>query len=299
MHSFTKIILIILLFCLLISAGWNFNFRVLLADYYYQRVVSTSDWPQILNFYNKIFYYQPLELYYQQTFASDLKWNSQFYQNNKFKIKIIGLAIDRINQISINERFLGTKERLVELYALKASLTQNKSDFLKAESEVEQLVAIFPQVARLYDIWCQLKIYQSDWSGAKQKCEQALSLYPPLNHPQMNPEHRDMIKAEMKLVYEKLGDIYVSLKNYEMAEDFYIQTLKIFPLSQPYLWKKIGDTYYLRGDIDGAIKRNYHGHILMPNDSFWFKTLSSLYRAKGDIIQADFWSSFLMDSISK
>jgi len=290
MHPFTKILLIILLAILCISAIWHFNVKIFLADYYYQQVRLTKQWPEILNFYKNVFFLQPREPFYHQKFAIDLKWGLQFYQNKEFKIQILDLAIDQMQRIKEKDRSFGTKIYIARLTALKASITKDSEDFLIAEQAVKKASQMSPKIARTYIEWCQLKIYEENWNQAREMCQKAFYLYPAIDHPQMNMEHRSLVVAEMSEVYEKLGEIYLALGNYEKAELMYQQVLKFNPLTRADLWKKLGDIYYLQNDLETAIERNFHGYILKPNDSFWSLTLSLLYQEKGEMEKTLTWA---------
>ncbi len=289
MHPIIKILLIILLAVLFISAAWYFNLRIFLADYYYRQVLLTEAWPEILNLYQKIFFLQPFEPFYHQRFASDLKWGLKFYQSQEIKIKILDLAIDQMSDIPERYRSFGTKIYLAQLHASKAGLTQAEQDFLIAEQSIERAAEMSPQMAKVYNDWCQLKVYQADWLAAQEMCKKAFYLYPDLDHPQMVQSHRVLVMAELSQVYGKLGQTYIALENYQKAESIYLQILKFFPLRRADIWKKLGDVYYLQGDLNTAIERNFHGYILRPRDSFWSLTLGLLYQEKGDIEQASFW----------
>jgi len=285
----SKIVLIFVLFFILVFSFWHFNARILLADYYYKQIRLTNQWPEILNLYKKVFSLQSREPFYHQRFANDLKWGLKFYQNKESKIQIIDLAIKQLQTILEKDRSFSTKIYLARLTALKANLTQVSEDFLIAEQVIEKASQMSPKSARVYNEWCQLKIYKKDWNKARERCQKAFYLYPPIDHPQMNMEHRNLVVAEMSEVYEKLGEIYLALENYEKAESMYRQILKFYPLTRTDLWKKLGDIYYLQNDLETAIERNFHGYTLNPNDSFWSLTLGLLYQENGDLEKALVW----------
>jgi len=289
LNRISKIILIFVFFFILIFSLWNFNVKIFLADYYYQQTRLTSQWPEILDSYKKVFLLQPREAFYHQKFANNLKWGLKFYQNKESKIQIIDLAINQLQTILEEEKSFSTKIYLARLAGLKAEATQKQEDFLIAGQMIEKAKEMSPKVARVYNEWCQIKIYEKEWEQAREMCKKAFSLYPPINHPQMNQSHRNLVVAEMSEVYEKLGEIYLALENYEKAESMYRQILKFYPLTRTDLWKKLGDIYYLQNDLDTAIERNFHGYILKPNDSFWSLTLGLLYQEKGDLEKAYSW----------
>lgn len=287
MSSFVKILITLLLAVLLVSAIWFFSLRVFLADYYYSRTLLTEDWPEVLGLYEKVFFLQPDEPFYRQKFALDLDWGLRFYKDEESKIKIIDLAVGQMDRI--REKSFDARIYLARLLSQKAGLTKKEIDFSKAEQAFEKAKQSSPQMARVYTEWCQLKIYEEKWEEAKESCRQAFYLYPPLDHPQMNADHRLLVMLEMSALYERLGEIYADLKDYSKAELMYLQVLKFFPLDRPDIWKKIGDTHYLRGDLEKTIEKNFHGYTLKPDDSFWSLTLALLYQEKGDLEKARFW----------
>jgi len=176
------------------------------------------------------------------------------------------------------------------MYSEKANLTQKKEDFKKAETAFQKLVAISPKMARIYNNWCQLKIYEKEWEKAKKMCQKAWYLYPSIYNKEMNEQHRTAVILEMSEVYEKLGEIYKNLNNYKKAEEMYKQVLKFSPKRKSYLYKKIADLYFLKGDLDKAIDYNQHGFALNQNDSVWPFSIALLYQIKGDLKMAKFYA---------
>ncbi len=295
MSSFTKIVIIILFVILFALVFWQFNAKIVLADYYFRQAISYrkgNAWEETLVNYEKVLKYQPFEPYYQKRFALDLMWGLDFYQSDESKIRILDLAIERMKKIPERDQTFEVKAYLARIYSLMANLTQNENDFLLAEEEISRVAQISPQMAGVYNDWCQIKIDRGKWSEALERCNQALLLYPNLADSRINEIHRQAVMAEMSQVYEKLGHIYRELGDYQKAEQMYVQVLKFFPLDKPYLWKKIGDLYYLQRDIDVAIAKNFHGYTLNPKDPAWSQALYLLYLEKGDTEAAARWFSF-------
>ncbi|MDA2922933.1 hypothetical protein MYX07_06750 [Patescibacteria group bacterium AH-259-L07] len=292
MHLITKIILILLLTMFLILV-FQHNIDVFLADYYFRqaRIAGLNNtWPAVLEKYKKVLWYQPFEQFYQRQFVLDLLWGARVLAEDKqTKIDLLNVAIEQMNKIPEKDRIFETNVYLARILSFKASLTQLEADFKQAEEAMTYIAQLSPNMARVYNEWCQLKIYKQVWDEAEERCERALLLYPDLNHPKMNKVHQKLVMAEMNEVYEKLGDIFRFRADYQEAEEMYIQSLKLMPLGRPAVWKKIGDLYYLQGDIDTAIEKNLHGYSLNPKDSAWSRALMALYIEKGDVESAKIW----------
>jgi len=275
-NIFKIILFFLMLFCL-----WHFSLRILVADYYYQKVLKTEDWPTVLNNYKKVFLLNSEEPFYHQKFSKDLKWGLKFYQSQESKLKILDLAIKQMERVEEKERSFNVKVYLAQLYLEKFGLTQQNIDFDQAKNALSNAQSMSPLIAKIYLEFCQLYIYQKDYFQAEENCQKALSLIPPLNYPRLTAYHKKLIEAEMAQAYEKLATIYLENKNYQEAEKMYLQILRYFPFQRVDLWKKIGDLYYLQGDLEQAIARNLHGHILQPNSDFWKLNLSLLYQEWG------------------
>jgi len=288
MRLFIKIILIILLVALLSVALWFFCLRVFLADAYFRKAMqyrNGNSWPEVLTHYNKVLYYQPYESFYQQSFAIDLENGLDFYKNQEAKVQIINLAIERVEKIFKKDVDFKIRRSLARIYTTKANLTQKKEDFLLSEKLFIDLTQISPKMASIYKDWCQLKIEQKDWQTALEICRKAFYLYPEImtETPRVR---QDAIKAEMSEVYEKFGQIYFNLENWDKSEQMYVQALKLFPIGRPNIWKKVADIYYKQGDLDTAIQKNLHGMALSPKDAAWPLAIGLLYEQKGDTVEA-------------
>jgi len=297
MRLFVKVILIVLLIALLAISVWFFCFRIFLADAHFRKAMQYQNkehWAEGLMHYNKVLSYQSYESFYQGSFAVDLKNSLDFYKNKDAKIKIINLAIESINKISSKDIDFKIKKKLAQIYTAKANLTQKEEDFLLSEELFDDLAQISPQMASIYKDWCQLKIEQKDWQTALEICRKAFYLYPEIDSQTPSPRQSE-IRAEMSEVYEKFGQIYFNLENWDKSEQMYIQALRLVPLGRPNVWKKIADIYYKQGDLDTAIQRNSHGMILSPQDSAWPLAIGLLYEEKGDIVKAQKYFKKVLD----
>lgn len=294
MRQILKIIIIVLLFIIFIIV-LRHNINVFLSDYYFRqaRLAGLNNtWPTVLEKYKKVLWYQPFEQFYQRQFVIDLLWGARdFAEDKNIKIQLLDLAIEQMNKIPQHDRIFETNVYLARILSFKASLTQFETDFKQAEEAMAYIVQLSPNMARVYNERCQLKIYKAEWGQAEEMCSRALSFYPDLNHPQLkiNKNHQTLVKQEMNEVYEKLGDIFRFRADYHKAEEMYMQSLKLMPLGRPATWKKIGDLYYLQGDIDTAIEKNLHGYSLGPDDPAWSRALMALYIEKGDVETAKIW----------
>jgi tetratricopeptide (TPR) repeat protein len=71
------------------------------------------------------------------------------------------------------------------------------------------------------------------------------------------------------------------LNNYEQAEIYYQRAYR-YNIQDYTLLKNIANTYYLRGNINEAIKYNERGYMRAPKDYNWLMGLAILYIEKKD-----------------
>ncbi len=97
----------------------------------------------------------------------------------------------------------------------------------------------------------------------------------------INPRHKKVAESYRYMMYTDLGRAYVSQGNYATAEKFFKAAYRNM-IEDYSLLKKIADTFYLRGDLETAIRYVAHGSVLSPYDYNWPLALATLYFETGD-----------------
>ncbi|MCX6741194.1 MAG: O-antigen ligase family protein, partial [Candidatus Parcubacteria bacterium] len=261
-----------------------FSLRVFLADLYCHQAFIQFNGQQLekgLDNFARVFALQPEQPVYSEALAASLNNFINDQTPVATKARLVDLAISTLNDINPAIHSLFARLYLARFYGLKAELSQKPEDFKKAEQVFVDLSNWSPQMAIIYDNWCQLKIYEQNWPEALTKCNKALSLYPDLKDPNLNETFRQEIISEMITVYDKLGQVYLAQHNNEQALNTYWTVLRLAP-SQHQYYKKIADVYYLRYDFDSAIKYNLKGYTLDPKNYRWPWGIALLYYEKGD-----------------
>jgi len=294
--TFNKIILLIILELLTILFIWQTAGRLVQADIYYKKVIVSkikNDWPKILNNYQKVFLYASDEIFYQTKFAEDLFQGIDFYQDKEKKITILNNSIERLERANEGSEIFQITLDLARVYTLKAGLTREKKDFEKANELFKHLKELSPGFPHFYKDWIQLKIFSASggekWQEAEDLCFKALNLYPDIDDPRLNQEHKKQLAEKRAEIYEQLGKIYFSEKKYSQAKENYQQALRLTPQTRINLHKKLADIYYLEGDLEKAIRENIHGYFLNPKDPVWSYSISFLYHEKEDQKKAIDW----------
>jgi O-antigen ligase/tetratricopeptide (TPR) repeat protein len=266
---------------------WYVNIRLVVADWHFretQLIVNRQDWSKVIRGYELALKYNPEEPYYRRELASDLLNYVAKAQNKKDKIKILDFAYDSINEIPFAGKdftTLARRARVLTFYGLYV----DEKHFQGAEENYKGLSELSPQMARVYIDWAEMYLMKKDFSKARNLYYQAISLYPDINHPYMNQEHRYFVAKEMAVAYKGLGQAQLNLGHYGQAIEAFSKVIKLKP-RDVVIHKFIADTYYLRGDLDKALEENLRGLMLNPKDSQWHFGAAILYKEKGDLEQA-------------
>jgi O-antigen ligase len=111
------------------------------------------------------------------------------------------------------------------------------------------------------------------------------SQLPDVYSDKINGRHKKAAQSYRYMMYTDLGRAYLSKGEYARAENFFRAAYANMIVDYSLL-KKIADTYYLRGDLDTALRYVAHGSVLSPKDYNWQVALASLYFEKGDYAAA-------------
>jgi putative inorganic carbon (HCO3(-)) transporter len=286
-----KIILSFLIILLTLFFIYWFNLRLYLASHFLLKATIEKlkgNFPLMVKYHQITIKFQPDNPYFLQQFAFNLLQTAPYQKNEEESLKFLNLGIEQIEKIQKKERQVEALNWLAWLLTEKANLTQNEKDFQKAEEAYQELIEFVPNAALSYVNLCGLKIIENQLNEAIKICQRAISLYPNLNHPLLNQEHKEKIISELISVYYKLALIYFKMKDYQMALDYYKKILKLDP-NQKSVWINIAQIYYLQKDLENAIDKLNHAYIRNPFDPSLPLLLSNLYKEKNDFEKANFW----------
>jgi len=285
--TITKIfyISVLSLFCI-----WQVisNFRILKADYYFNKVyiaLTDKEYGSALVLSEdirnlKINY--PQQNYYDNFLANNL---SDIYNN------ISELATQKLVKNELERVYPALGNSYKDLL-LKAKIATTLGDRNLASNHFQLLKTITPYWPNLYLEEAMFFFRISNFDSAKKAYFDAEACLPDLDNPtlleRINFEHETQIRFSRYLIYRNLGDIYFQEKEYKSAEHYYSKAYNNYLIDYS-LFKKIADTYYLRGDLKTAILFNERGAIRNPLDYNWTMALAELYRESGELEKAKFY----------
>lgn len=154
-----------------------------------------------------------------------------------------------------------------------------------AEGDYKNLIEISPFITTTYEDLGRMKLWQRDYEAAMADFNKAAAIFPALDNPFLNNEHKEEIKSEEVHLFEMMGLAAGYQEDWDKALDYYRQALEFNP-SYLRLYKEIADVYYKKGDLDKAIFYNKRGYMLNPEDVAWPQAIALLYREGGDKARA-------------
>lgn len=161
----------------------------------------------------------------------------------------------------------------------------DKTYYEKADKIFNGLIVDFPYLTAAYEELGKQRMMQEDYGGVIDIYKGALEILPSMDHPYLNDQHRAQIALIAVRLYENIGQSYLKIKNYDLANVYYKKALSLDPYRAT-SYKGLADIYYLQGQLDQAIVLNKRGLILNPADYHWPLALSLLYRDKKDLTKA-------------
>ena len=267
-----------LLTFLIISGGIYYEFRVLIADYYFNKLYYVLADRQYLTAF-------VLADYANQ--ASPNPVNKQYYARflgdklSDFFPEIEELLVKKVAQRKLQEVNNRLEARGYENIYVKAKINSALGNYQVAENYFKEILGLSPYWPKTYIDLARALTREARFQEAVASYRLAEASLPDLNDSRFNELHKNILKVYRKVIFQELANIYFSLKDYPAAEKYY-QAAYLSDINDFTLFKNIADTYYQRGDFDQALEYSWRGARRNPGDYNWLLAISALYRAKGD-----------------
>jgi len=269
---------LVLIFLILSVLGIRREARLVVADYYFQKIyitLATKDYftALVLDGYLREQRVNPV---YQESY--DLFWSEALGEFYPTITELSARQVVREKLAAIDETLTLRSHRH---WLAKARVNRLLGNFSAAQGYLDGLIEITPGWPPAYSEKGELAATQGDWEVAAVAFQAVLDRLPALDDQRLNDEHRLDVAYSRYLAFKRLGDIrfeqgdlVAAAENYESA---YLSNPADFTLL-----KKIGDTFYLRDDLAAAIRYNEHGLARSPADYVWLKALAVLHYEIGD-----------------
>ncbi len=265
---------IFITFFFITSFGVAYEFRTLVADHYFNKLYYALAQKQyfsafLLSEYADQEKGNPVnQEFYHRFLANKL---SEFYPEiNELVTKKIaaGVLVDMNNKISV---------RGYENIYAKGKINLALENYSVAEK-------YFKSVLNQTPYWPKTYLDLAQTFSRENKLSEAIALYkiadinlPAADDWRFNEQHRAILKLYQKIIYRELGDLYLRMNNYSMAQAYYEKAYRA-DINDFSLLKKISDVYYLSGNFKKALYYSERGASRNPEDYHWFLAVSLIYQ---------------------
>lgn len=152
--------------------------------------------------------------------------------------------------------------------------------FESARKEFENCILRTKNIPENHREYAKYYSKKKDYDNAFRELEIAQANLPDLNSAQLNNDHRKKIEREMYLINLLYGNIFLERKEYSMAEEYFLLA-KSYGRDNLMIYKKIADTYYLRGDYENAISVIEEVFAEDATNYYWPYLISVIFKEQG------------------
>ncbi|PJA09941.1 hypothetical protein COX68_01640 [Candidatus Falkowbacteria bacterium CG_4_10_14_0_2_um_filter_41_15] len=256
------------------------EFKTLTANNYFlemRQVLTQDDYPKALFYYQKIKEQKVYDFSYTYYFVDSLPYDLE----TTISPALVGLVERELSnilpQLTLND---------YDHYYLKAKIYTLLQNYPQAEGYYQKIIDLSPQLPKNYFVQAKFYVASGRDDLALADFEKVLPLLPaPENYPESLSSAEKSVAYYQSLIFKELGDLYFRQENYSLAGQNYRSSYRL-NLNDLGAYKKIADTYFMRGDLSTAIWYNLRAFERHPNDYVWPLSLAILYQQQGDAINA-------------
>ncbi len=269
---------IVLLVFIGVSFGIYYEFRVLMADYYFSKLYSALGDKQYFTSF-------VLADYAAQEKANPI--NQEYYSRflgdklSDFYFEMEEVSVKRTAQLKLIEIDKKLPIQGYENIYVKAKINSALGNYPLAEDYYRQILSKTPYWPKTYIDLGRALTREKRFTEALASYKLAESSLPDLNDSRFNDLHRSILKLYRKIIFQERGDIYFTEAKYKEAEEYY-ELAYSANVNDFTLLKKIADTYYSRGDLKTALEYNQRGANRNPSDYHWLLAIATLYKEMGN-----------------
>ena len=256
------------------------EFKTLTANNYFlemRQVLTQDDYSKALFYYQKIKEQKVYDFSYTYYFVDSLPYDLE----TTISPALVGLVERELSnilpQLTLND---------YNHYYLKAKIYTLLQNYPQAEGYYQKIIDLSPQLPKNYFVQAKFYVASGRDDLALADFEKVLPLLPaPENYPESLSSAEKSVAYYQSLIFKELGDLYFRQENYSLAGQNYRSSYRL-NLNDLGAYKKIADTYFMRGDLSTAIWYNLRAFERHPNDYVWPLSLAILYQQQGDAINA-------------
>lgn len=266
----------------LITLLYGYNFRPLMADYYFfevKKAETRGDCQSVVSNMEKTLNWYPVSHFYSRAFIS-YGINCFFaYSSKKEQQYFAEILLTQANNIHSKEKQYYTLVDLSRLYSILSSFIDQKY-YNNAKAHYEELLSINPSITFVYSDFGRMELWHKNYHQAIAIFNKGIEVMPSVEPK--DPRHRrNDIVMQLANLYTQIGITLNEQKKYDESASWYIKSLKIFPYDLN-ARKNLADYYYLSGNLPESLRHYNSGYIVDYNNSMWPQELARIYQELGD-----------------
>ncbi|MFH0951472.1 MAG: O-antigen ligase family protein [bacterium] len=277
-------ILLFLIFCCFL-----FNWRFLLADYYYgqaRRDISKGDCAGLLDHMNKMVASHP-DPFYKEMYVDRTVNCLDKIPAVSDQLNLASNVIDQLEAMGDKSQIFYTKAVAARAYSLFGYFIHPQY-YDEAVKLYEDLIVTSPYMYFVYQDYGRQQVWAGNYGTARQIYGQGLGVTPYLP-PSFMDWYRSEAIDDYYYFYVLIGDSYTKEKNWVMAQRYYEQIFQQLPTYVP-IYSKLAEATYNQGKKTEALDYLLRGYRLEPDNLEWGYKLALLYQEVGNMKQAKIYA---------
>lgn len=266
----------------LITLLYGYNFRPLMADYYFFKVKKAEtrgDCQNVVANMEKTLNWYPVSHFYSRAFISYGVNCLSAYSSKKEQQYFAEILLTQASTIDSKEKQYYTLVDLSRLYSILSSFIDQKY-YDNAKAHYEELLSINPSITFVYSDYGRLELWHKNYQQAIAIFNKGIEAMPSVEPK--DPRHRrNDIVMQLANLYTQIGVTLNEQKKYDESASWYIKALKIFPYDLN-ARKNLADYFYLSDNLPESLRNHNSGYIVDYNNSMWPHELARIYQELGD-----------------
>lgn len=275
----------------LITLLYGYNFRPLMADYYFfkaKKAEARGDCQSILYNMEKTIDWYPVSHFYARIFISFGTNCFSEFSSEKDKKNLAEILLDHVKTLDPRERQFYTLVDFSRLYSILSNFIDQKY-YDDAKKNYEEILSINPWMAFVYSDYGRLELWHKNYPQAITIFTRGIEALPSIE-PQEAQFRRSDIVIELSNLYTQIAITLYNQKKFAESVDWYKKALEVYPYQIAAI-KNLADHYYQTGNISESIRYNKSGFVLDYENSVWPLGLAHLYKEKGDFSTALYYAN--------
>ncbi|KKR15292.1 MAG: hypothetical protein UT42_C0005G0012 [Candidatus Falkowbacteria bacterium GW2011_GWA2_39_24] len=279
-----SVLAVFFLFCI-----FFFNWRFLLADYYYGqawRDIQSGDCVALLDNMNKMVITHP-DPFYKEMYVDRVVNCLDRITSQSDKLNLASNVIDQLEAMGDKSQIFYTRAVAARAYSLFGYLIHPQY-YPEAEKLYQELIATSPYMYFVYQDYGRQQVWAGNYEVARQVYMQGLSITPYLPPSYLSVFRPDAVD-DYYYFYVLIGDSYAKQKNWTLAQRYYEQIFQQLPTYVP-IYGKLAEMAYNQGKKTEALNYLLRGYRLEPSNMEWGYKLALLYQELGNLPQAKLYA---------